>query len=248
MATYGIEAIRHFGNARAHDVSTAVDLVYTFDRSDGFDAVLSASGHDKVFKRADQDCWELDLRDDDLHGGDAAGADGVDIFWIETHGNHEPDGQARLLFDTPHENWRTYSGTWQLGETRNAEWIMAFSCETATEPFALWNIFAGLHLFCGAYGTMLDGLVTEECGADVAAHLTDGDTVCDAWIYGVSDWSENNNHPIVIGPGTAETWNGGEIDWASSSLDIDHLPGHGPVSESLPPSRQACLLWRWVEG
>ena len=39
----------------------------------------------------------------------------------QTHGNHEADGRARMLHDTPQANWRTYSDQWQLGENWNAE-------------------------------------------------------------------------------------------------------------------------------
>jgi hypothetical protein len=48
-ATYGIEAIRHFGNARANGVSTAEDLTYTFNRSNGFDSKLAGAGHTRAF-------------------------------------------------------------------------------------------------------------------------------------------------------------------------------------------------------
>lgn len=66
---------------------------------------------------------------------------------------------------------------------------MAYSCSTAFLPTTsgLWNIAAGLHLHCRAWGTMWDGGTTDECGEDVGDDLTDGDTVADAWIDGVSD-------------------------------------------------------------
>ena len=32
----------------------------------------------------------------------------------------------------------------------------------------LWNIFAGMHIYCGAWDNMYDGTTTDECGEDVA--------------------------------------------------------------------------------
>lgn len=224
MATYGVEAIRHFGNARANGISTAEDLTYTFNRSNGFNSNLASAGHGQAFYWVDQNCWENDIQDTDSGGDDRNWVDNVDIFWIETHGNHASDGQARLLYDVPRDAWRAFSGSWQLGENWNAEWVLAYSCETAALATftGLWNIFAGLHLYCGAYELMYDGITTDECGEDVADNLTDGDTVASAWIDGVSDWWVDN-HPIVVGPGDAATWNGGSIRWDLSAHNRDHL-------------------------
>ena len=88
MARFGVEAIRHFGNARANGVSTAEDLTYTFNRSNGFAGELAGAGHTQAFYWADQDCWENDIQDTDLGGDDRSWFDDVDISWIETHGNH----------------------------------------------------------------------------------------------------------------------------------------------------------------
>jgi hypothetical protein len=248
-ASFGVEAIRHFGNARSNGVSSAADLTYTFNRSNGFDRELRSAGHARSFYFADQNCWENDLEDTGSGGDDLNFADDVDLFWIETHGNHTADGQARLLYDVPQDQWRTFSGTWELGEQWNAEWIMAYSCDTAALPTitGLWNIFAGLHLYCGAWSEMWDGITTDECGEDVADNLTDGDTVSEAWIDGVSDWYFDN-HPVVVGPGTRAAWNGGQIRWELSPHNTDHLWGHGAVSPDLTPAQQGCLLWRWAEG
>ncbi|HSM84580.1 MAG TPA: DUF6345 domain-containing protein, partial [Candidatus Limnocylindrales bacterium] len=94
MATFGIEGIRHFGNARAAGVSTAGDLTYTFNRCNGFDSELRSHGHTRAFYWSETNCWETDIRDSDQGGDDQHWVDNVDIFWIDTHGNHEADGQA----------------------------------------------------------------------------------------------------------------------------------------------------------
>jgi hypothetical protein len=249
MAEFGIEAIRYFSNARAAGVSTAGDLSYTFNRANGFDEALRDAGHSREFYWADTDCFEDDIRDSDQGGNDADWVDNVDIFWIETHGNHTADGQARMLFDVKQKNWRTFSGTWELGENWNAEWILAYSCKTVdlANVTGLWNIFAGMHIYCGAWDNMYDGTTTDECGEDVADNLTDGDSISESWIDGVSDWHVDN-HPITVCVGNAATWNDGNIKWNLSYLNRDHLWGHGNVDPDLPPDEQACLLWRWAEG
>jgi hypothetical protein len=93
MASFGVEAIRYFSNARAAGVSSAGDLTYTFNRSNGFDGKLRSGGLARAFYFANTDCWESDIRDTDQGGDDRDYVDNVDIFWIETHGNHESDGR-----------------------------------------------------------------------------------------------------------------------------------------------------------
>src|SRR5262245_1232435 len=97
MARFGVEGIRYFNHARAAGVSTAGDLTYTFNRCNGIDQKLRSAGHTRTFYWANTDCWETDIRDTDQGGDDRSYADNVDLFWIETHGNHEADGEARML-------------------------------------------------------------------------------------------------------------------------------------------------------
>lgn len=248
MARFGIDAIRNCGNARAAGETTSSDLTYTFNRSNGFDSKLRGAGHTRAFYWANTDCWETDIRDNDRGGDDVSWVDDVDLFWIEAHGNNS-GGQALMLFDTPQTAWLTYSGDWQLGENWNAEWVMAFSCKTVDRGnvAGIWNIFARLHIYCGAWENMYDGITTDECGEDVAHNLVHGDTVSHAWHDGVSDWWVDN-HPITVCVGDAQTWNGANIRWDRSYLNRDHLWGHGNVEADLSPAQQACILWRWSEG
>ena len=248
MATFGIEAIRHFNHARAAGVSSAGDLTYTFNRSNGFNNKLKGAGHTRRFYYSDTDCWETDLRDSDQGGDDRNMVDNVDIFWIETHGNNN-NGAPLMLYDTPRTQWHTFASQWQLGEATQSEWMMAFSCHTVdrNNVGALWNIFAGLHIYCGAYENMYDGTTTDECGEDVGDNLVDGDTVSEAWIDGVSDWYVDN-HPIVVCPANAAVYNGGNIRWDQSYLNRDHLWGHGTTMPDPIPSQQVTLLYRWSEG
>ncbi|HEV2758846.1 MAG TPA: DUF6345 domain-containing protein [Acidimicrobiales bacterium] len=249
LATFGIECIKNFANARANGVSTAGDFTYAFNISNGLDDKLRSRGHVRTFYWSNQDCFENDIRDDNQGGDDKNWADKVDLFFIMTHGNHTAAGAAQLLYDVPNGQWRTFSNTWSLGENFNAEWILCYSCKTVdlNKLGGLWNMFNGLHMFCGAYDNMWDGWTTEECGRDVGQNLIDGHTVSHSWIEGVSDWSVDN-HPAVVCVGTSATWNNGNIRWDTSYMNRDHLSGHGEVMPDLPPSQQGCILVRWAEG
>lgn len=248
MARFGIEGIRYCGHARAAGVTTSSDLTYTFNRCNGMDSKLRGAGHARAFYWGNTDCWETDIRDNDRGGSDVSWVDDVDLFWIEAHGNNS-GGQALMLYDTPQTSWFTYSGDWQLGENWNAEWVMAYSCKTVDRGNVggLWNIFARLHIYCGAWDNMYDGITTDECGEDVGHNLVHGDTVSHAWHDGVSDWWVDN-HPITVCVGDSATWNGGNIRWDLSQINRDHLWGHGNVEPDLAPAQQACILWRWSEG
>jgi hypothetical protein len=248
MATFGIEAIRHFSHARAAGYNVG-DLTYTFNRSNGLRSQLLGSGHTQQFYYADTSCWETDLRDNDQGGSDRIYADKVDLFWIETHGGND-NGSPILQYDIEQKKWQGSAKQWQLGEnTQGAEWIMAYSCNTTEKDKVggLWNIFAGLHLYCGAYESMYDGPTTDECGEDVGDNLTDGETVCESWIDGVSDWWLDN-HPIVVCSANAFVYNNGNIRWNQSYLNCDHLWGHGMVLPDPIVSQQVRLLYRWSEG
>lgn len=249
MARFGIEGIKTFGNARANGITTAGDFTYTFNICNGLDERLRSRGHVREFYFGNQDCFENDIRDDNQGGDDKNFADKVDLFFILTHGNRTNDGQARMLYDIPNGQWRTFSGTWSLGENFNAEWVMAYSCLTVdlNKVGGLWNMFNGLHMYCGAYDNMYDGPTTDECGEDVGQNLIDGHTVSHSWIDGVSDWAVDN-HPAVVCVGTAATWNNGNILWNTSYMNRDHLAGHGEVMPDLPPNQQGCILVRWAEG
>jgi hypothetical protein len=84
-------------------------------------------------------------------------------------------------------------------------------------------------------------------GEDVGDNLTDGDTVKDAWIDGVSDWWVDN-HPIVVSAERLSTWNGGNYDWPNTTLDRDHLWGHGTTVSDILPADKYWLSWSWAEG
>lgn len=246
MGTFGIEAIRHFGNARAAGFGVS-DLTYTFNRSNGFKNKLAGAGHNQTFYWSETNCFETDFRDTTKGGEDNQWADKVDIVWLETHGNNTDNGPY-MVFDTPHTNWVTEGKDWLLGNVQ-LEWMMAFSCHTVNRNNvgALWNIFKGLHIYCGAYENMYDGWTTEECGEDVADNLTDGDPVSEAWIDGVSDWAVDN-HPITVCPANAWVYNNGNIRWSESYLNKDHYWGHGTTLPDPNPSEQVRLLFRWAEG
>jgi Family of unknown function (DUF6345) len=250
LATFGIEGIRYWDRARANGFCMA-DTTYTFNICNGLSRqLLRDVRHRQEFYLHGDDCWETDIRDFDQGGRDTQWADSVDLFFIATHGNTEiSGGGATLYYNVKMNEWFTTSDTWQLGEGWNCDWLMAYACSTVklSRVTALWRIFAGLHIFCGAWDVMYDGYSLAEVGEDIGSALIWGDTISHAWIEGISDWAADN-HPITVCVGDAETWNGGAVRWERSHLNRDHLWGHGEVLPSIPAGAQACLLWRWAEG
>ena len=249
MARFGVEAIRYFDHARAANVDTAGDRTHTFDRANGLDAKLRAAGHTRAFYWANTAAFEADLRGGGRDGADRRRTGDVDLVWIETHGGHDGAGRTLLLYDTPATGWLGNAAAWRLGDDWNNEWLMVYGCDTvALDAIAgLSNVFARLHVYCGACGLMWDGIATDGYGQDVADNLIHGDPVAHAWQEGVCDgWLDN--HPVSVCAGDAATWNGGDVRWASSALNVDRLWGHGDVTADLPPEAQACLLWMWTEG
>ena len=246
MARFGIEGIRRFGAARAAGFD-ADDLTYVFNICNGLDEQLRDAGHSRRFYWANNDCWEIDLRSIAMGGIDDDWADDVDLFLILTHGRIDA-GVASLLYNVSVNDWTTTSSTWQLG-TDQLEWLLVYGCHTVdlANPLSHSGIFRRLHMFCGAWGDMWDSLTTDEVGEDVGDNLTDGDTVVDSWIDGVSDWWVDN-HPIVIAAEREATWNGGDFDWPNTTLMRDHLWGHGTTVSDIFPANLYWLSWKWAEG
>jgi len=248
MATFGIEGIRYFSNLRATGlVSKAEDLTYVFNICNGLDRELRDRGHTRRFYWANRDCWENDLHSSSMGGADDDWADDVDLFFILTHGNNQ-DGNTILAYDININEWIGNSSNWRLGND-NIEWLLVYGCKTIdlSNPLSFWNIFQRLHQYCGAYDNMWDGTTTDEVGEDVGDNLTDGDTVASAWIDGVSDWWVDN-HPIVVSAENQASWNGGNFIWSLTTLNRDHLWGHGTTVSDIFPANKVWLSWRWAEG
>lgn len=248
MATFGIEGIRYYPNFRAANPDIEIeDLTYVFNICNGLDEELRDAGHTRQFYWANSDCWEIDLRSSGMAGDDDNWSDNVDLFFILTHGNNE-EGDAVLAYDSNINAWIGDSGTWRLGNV-NSEWLLIYGCKTVdlNNPLTFWDVFQRLHMLCGAWGDMWDGLTTDEVGEDVGSNLTDGDTVADAWIDGVSDWAVDN-HPIVVCAENEATWNGGNFDWPRTTMNRDHLWGHGTTVSDIFPANKFWLSWRWAEG
>jgi hypothetical protein len=248
MASFGIEGIRYFPNLRATGLVTkAEDLTYVFNICNGLDRELRNAGHTRRFYWANRDCWEIDLHSSGLGGADDDWADDVDLFFILTHGNNDA-GNAILAYDIKINEWIGNSGNWRLGNV-NCEWLLIYGCKTVdlANPLSFWDVFQRLHQLCGAWDNMWDGVTTDEVGEDVGDNLTDGDTVVTSWIDGVSDWWVDN-HPIVIAAERESTWNGGAPLWASTTMNRDHLWGHGTTVGDIFPASKFWLSWRWAEG
>lgn len=247
MATFGIEGIRHFPHARAAGIDVA-DLTYVFNNCNGMDSALRAAGHTRAFYWADTDCWEIDLNDKTKGGIDNQYADNVDLMFISTHGNHW-SGHAVLAYDSAENNFLGDSHNWLLGDDWNLEWLMMYACETLNRdsPLDYWDVFQRLHKICGAYDLMWDGWTVDECGEDTGHNMTDGKTVAESWIDGVSDWWVDN-HPMVLAIERESTWKNGALDWANTTMSRDHLWGHGVTVADIGPTEKYWMSWRWAEG
>lgn len=250
MADFGVEGIRNFSNLRASGaVTKADDLTYTFNICNGFDDALRSAGHNRVFYWAQTDCFEADLRDLSRGGIDNDWSDNVDLFFINTHGGFW-DGRGHLAYDTPVDNWLGDQIDYRLGDNWNLEWLLVYGCDTVNRddpPSHLWDAFQRLHAYCGAYNLMWDGPTTDECGEDVGDNLTGGATVAEAWIDGVSDWAVDN-HPMVVCAETDATYNGGNFDWPNTTMNRDHLWGHGTTTADIGAGQKRWLSWWWSEG
>lgn len=245
-ATFGVEAMSDFSAARAAGINVG-DLPHAFDIGNGFDNSLRSGGNKRQFYWTGANCWEKDFRDVSLGGIDTSYGDAVDAALIVTHGTND-QGRPVLLFGSKHDDWFGRAQNWVLGNW-NLEWLFAYSCHTVdrNNVLGLWNIFNGLHLYCGAWEVMWDCWTTDECGEDLANDLLAGKCVSDAWIDGVSDWLVDN-HPIAVAAENAAFYNNGNPIWSKSTLYTDHFWGHGNTCADIPASGKVCLSYTFAEG
>jgi hypothetical protein len=249
MANIGIEYIENFAAARAAGVvaSGGQDLTYVSDVAEGLREALECKGHTTTVSWIETDVFEVDLRAQSLGGIDQDVADKVDLFLISTHGDY--DGAVSLLYNSKVDKFLGTSAEWRLGDTCALEWLLIFGCHSIDRdrPLDHLHIFQGLHLFCGAYGDMFDSFTIDEAGEDVGDNLTSCDSVKDAWCDGVSDWFVDK-HPAVVSVETEATYNGGNIDWANTVIESDHLWGHGTTRADVKPDKQYWMAVVWEEG
>jgi hypothetical protein len=258
ITSFGIEGIRYFGNARAAGFD-ADNMRYVFNICNGLDRELRDAGHQRKFYWGNDNCWEIDLRDVTSGGGgiDHQWADSADLFFILTHGRND-DGNAQLLYNIETNQWVGNSSTWKLGNQAGVipfpfpnqlEWLLIYGCKTIDKNnvFPHAHIFQRLHEFCGAYGDMWDSVTTDEVGEEVGENLTDGDTVANAWLDGVSDWFFDN-HPMVVAAERKETYNNGDVIWSETTLNNDHIWGHGLTVPDIFPADLYYLSYIWEEG
>lgn len=249
MAIFGVEGMRIFAVYRANNPgSKTSDMTYTYNVTNGLDEALREGGHRRGFYWAGNDVWEKDMRDVDVGGLDNVYADNVDLFFIITHGGHF-DGVTQLVYNTKVDDWRSYQTEWYFGDTNEMEWAMIYGCKTIdrNNPIHLWQVFQGLHIFCGSSGSMYDSITTDEVGEDIGENLTDGQTISYSWIDGVSDWAVDNN-PMLVSAERFETYNEGNYDWPNTTLNRDHFWRGGYVSPDIPVNDRFWLAYRWAEG
>jgi Family of unknown function (DUF6345) len=251
-ALVGIEYLDHFSDVRAAGVigDGAQDLSCPYYIANWFGPGMAEAGHPVKFLRSNHATAELHLRDAASGGDDDTNADSVDLYLIITHGHYETETkQAFLLFDSPMNDWFSFSHDWRFGDGCNLEWLLIYGCHTVDIDHVgdHRHIFRRLHLMCGAYGSMWDSPTTDEVGADTAENLTSGMLVSDSWGEGVSDWYVAN-HPIVVSVERRETWNNGNVRWVDTVIGCDHVWGEGYTSQDIAPADQFWMAAQWWDG
>jgi hypothetical protein len=248
---FGVEGIRYFDKFRAANswAAKTADLTYTYNITNGVVNTLRDAGYPNNFYWAGEDAWELDLQSTDAGGLDAEMTDDVDLFFINTHGRND-DGVISLAYNSKNDDWIAKSTDWKLGDI-DAEWIAIYGCDTIKRDhfWAPYNqIFRGLHLLCGAYDSMYDGITTDEVGEDFADNLMDGDSVASSWIDGVSDWYVDN-HPAILSAERSETWGADDAHiWSATTMQLDHYHGRGGVTADIPHDQLGWIGLMWSEG
>jgi hypothetical protein len=243
-ARFGIEGIRYFDNVNASGIfgaKKAVDLPYAFNICGGLDEKLRKAGHKRIFYWGGDDCWEIEMRSHLKDGIDEQCADNVDLFFIHTHCRND-NGKPQLLYNVEHDKWISGSEDWHFGD-KNLEWLMIFGCNSIdlNKVGQLWNIFRRLHMFCGNYDLTYEGWTVDEIGDDLGEDLTDGDSVCRAWIDAVADWWLDE-HPAIIAAERRDVCKeDGSIDWPNTTMNQDHLLGHGTTVQDISP-KDICAL------
>ena len=249
---FGIEGVRHFGNLRANNPGiTADDLTYTFNRCNGVYNELKGT-YKNEFYWSETDVWEIDLHKEEDGGIDEDMADGVDLFYIDTHGRHD-NGIMKLAYDANINKWIGESSDWKLGDN-DLEWLVMYACSTINRDNfeaegwgRYYPLFHGLHLILGAWGDLWDGITTDEVGEDFADNLLDGDTLKSAWFDGVSDWW-CDQEAAILSAERAETWNGGNLDWSQTTMNKDHYHGKGSVKSDIPHNQIYWIGIWWIDG
>lgn len=250
MALIGIEYIDHFADVRAAGVigGGGEDLSSPYYIANWFGPTLANAGH-TLIEHANHGVAERHMRDTVKFGGaDAQYADRVDLFLMITHG-HYTGGELLLLFDNKEDEWIGHSKKWSFGDGCNMEWLLIYGCQSINSDNIVEHlgVFQRLHLFCGAYGDMFDSFTIDEAGQDTADNLLAGNTVCDSWGDGVSDWFVSN-HPMVISVELQWTYNNGNVLWEDTVIGCDHLWGSGYTNPDVKPADRYYMASQWWDG
>jgi hypothetical protein len=253
-AHFGIEGLRYFDRAVAEGGIVLTggkgkfgELPYTYDICNGLESRLSQAGHVQEFYWLNDDCWEIDLRSATQGGIDSSYSDNVDLFFILTHGGYW-DKATHLVYNVAMDDWSISSKEWRLGD-KKLNWLCLYGCHSIDigQPLDHLHVFQGLHELCGSYGDMYSGWKVTEVGEDFADNMIDGDPVSRAWLSGVSDWWIDN-HPMVLAVERRDTWNNGNPEWSKTTLNRDHLWGHGTTVSDISPTNIYWMSWISAEG
>lgn len=246
---FGVEGVRHYQHYRdfrhlAYGEGGWIDLDYTFNITNGVYDALTAAGYSCPFYWGDTDVWAVDLEPTSIGGLDESMADNVDLFFWAGHSFDDQLNWAEVVYDSSNKSWSSPSTRWQLGD-RDLEWLVLYTCDSIKmDSFfdKYRNIFNGLHLILGSYGTMYFGSSTAHVGRDFAENLIDGQTLPWAWFNAAGV----DNSPAVLSAERAETWNNGNPDWTNTTMFNDHYHGRGRVMPDVSSDRFAWMGLYWL--
>lgn len=254
MATFGIEVITNFDKYRKFSKSSTHDLPYAHNEANSLYKKLRQAGHIGLFYFTDNDCWERDLRSKTIgirgegltvQGIDDKMADNVNLFYIFTHGTN--DGKfTHLTYNSVKESHDGISIYWRLGDGK-LKWLIMASCSTINPKNLLsWlHIFENLHEICGAYKIFFG---FEDMGEKLGQKLIDGHTVTDAWLDSTQSLFWRLYNPsIVVAAENQKSWNDGKPLWALTTINNDHLLGHGTTMPDISNKDIRWLSYIWVE-
>ena len=254
MVIFGIEGISKYNNRKKNykdDSPIITDAVYACLNALAEKLLHSKPKPDiKRFFQPEEWCEELDLRDmGDQIGQDFRFAENVEIFFIFTHGTNDGTN-AILSYDSKKNEWDGNSSLWKLGNSNLLKWLVLISCSTVNlkNPLGFWHVFENLHQLCGFYELIAVGAINgEDMGIELGQKLTNGvTTVADAWLDGTTE-SDSVTAAVVISAETQKTWNNAKPIWNDTTMNLDHMTGHGFTSPNVSPQDKHWLGVKWVE-
>jgi len=246
---FGVEGVRNYAEYRSFSGASeadAPDLHYTFNITNGLYDTLTNAGYPCNFYWADGDSWARDFEPASVGGLDDTMSDDVDLFFWSGHSYLGTPEWAEVVLNSSQNWWSSPSTKWDLGN-RDLDWLALYTCDSIKlDSFAEkgWprynNLFNGLHLMLGSYGSMHTGSSYADIGRNLAENLLDGDSLVAAWF----DSTGQSNAPAVLSAELGDTF--AAPNWDNTTMASDHYWGRGVVKDDISHSGLGWLGVWWI--